>query len=287
LRKIRKHFEEIRGFISTEIECGTGEVTLHPQLRDLLNICTDFGGAYFPTNLSLGPECWLPEKNIHRISVVAALHPQNEERIDSFVKNLNLIRDKGGNVQVSFVCHPKRMHKKELWAEFFRKRGITFRYTPFSGSFKDKIFPEAYSEKEKAELGLQRKDWIAQLPMIIPYRNFYGIPCLAGFLRWDLTADGVIRRCLYDNQPLESVYEKPMPCRVKNCGCGFHLEKLNKHDAFYWNHHRKMAGFPKIEGPEEQPDFNKTLEFKLQIFKALLSDIISIPFEKGNRRYVF
>ncbi len=243
LDKIKEIYDSIGSFTLTSLECGAGEPIIHPQIRDILEICTETGIVTIPTNNSLDPEKWLPRRHPERLSVRTALHPQDEKKLDSFLKRLLYIRDVVANVSVVFVAHPKRYSQIEEYNNYFGDHGITLEVTAFQGKYLDKKYPESYTPKERKKLGIDESSyWYHRLVPEMTIRDFSDIPCLAGYRTLYIGPNTALQRCLYDNVKLKKPFQKALPCRVKHCGCGLFLEKLNTYQIEFWNNLRKLAG---------------------------------------------
>lgn len=211
-------------------DCGGGEPTVHPQFPELLRLCATRGPVSFPSNNSQNPERWLPKDIAGRIYVRAALHPESEEALDKYVRNARYLIEAGCSFSSLFVSHPTRMSKIPHYRQYFADMGVPFTPVSFIGEYEGRRYPHAYSDEEKEMLGLnaENRSWFHRIePHATRIRNFRGIPCLAGFRTIFITPTGAVRRCHYDKKKLQAPLTRPEPCRVKNCGCGLVLEKLN------------------------------------------------------------
>ena len=269
LEQIELNYKQIKDFTLTAFECGTGEPTLHPQIRGLLELCLRYGPVVsFPTNLSLHPRHWLPDHNLKMMTVLAALHPDNEVNITRFLEHLLYLKELDVSVMVSFVCHPKRYHKKELYKDFFNRFQIPISLVPYSGVYNSIEYPAGYSLIQRGELGLKKhENWNMDLSYEATWRNFRTIPCLAGYIDVFMNPQGQIFRCLYDLKPIKIIYDKAKPCRVGYCGCGFLLEELNTRGPDYWNPWRKKAGIEVLN--ESRTDYKIVLKKKKKVYQKL------------------
>jgi MoaA/NifB/PqqE/SkfB family radical SAM enzyme len=231
LAAVQRTLETIEAkLVVTSFDCGGGEPTIHPQFPALLELCATRGPVSFPTNNSQNPERWLPKAVAHRIYVRAALHPESEERLDRYLEYARYLIEAGSDFASLFVSHPTRIPKIPAYRQYFAEKGVPFTPVSFIGEYEGRRYPHAYSNEEKEMLGLnaENRSWFHKIePHATRLRNFRGIPCLAGFRSIYIGADGNVRRCRYDKKPLAAPLAKPEPCRVKNCGCGLVLEKLN------------------------------------------------------------
>jgi MoaA/NifB/PqqE/SkfB family radical SAM enzyme len=243
--KIESLCENLDAFSVTSFECGSSEPALHPQIKELIRLFLKKGVVSIPTNNSIEPDKWLPEDS-KKILIRAALHPQGEQDLDGFVNRLLKIKERGADAWVMFVAHPKRWADIDRYIEFFKKYGIRVVVGGFRGNYQDKKYPEDYTPEEKEKIGLVHNTWYARLSLDITDRNFFGIPCLAGKSSIFISPEGEIKRCLYDQKEIKSVYDSSKPCTVKNCGCGLYLEELNNQGDSFWNYWKSVAGLPLI-----------------------------------------
>ena len=247
--RLRAVYDQLDSFAVTFFDCGGSEPTLHPQVRELLELALEFGAAYFPTNNSVSPERWLPRKNLERLVVGAALHPEGEGKVDAFANNLLEIRDGGAHVVVIFVAHPARLSKIKDFDEYFSKLGVEMQPIPFHGYYSGKEYPLSYTEDERKifEHSLCEGvfphiwNWAYRLSSDMKIRDFSGIPCIAGFRTIYVDEKQQMRRCLYGLAPLERRHSRSMPCPVRFCGCGLQLDELNTYDDAFWGYWRQLG----------------------------------------------
>lgn len=259
--KLKRFYESLDAFTVTSFECAYGEPTIHPQIREILEIITNKGMASLPSNNSIDPRLWLPEKNLSRIYLRAALHPQGETDITGFFSRLHTIKELGAKAFAIFVVHPTRMAKLRKYREIAANYGLTLSAVPFQGKYEGKLYPYTYTEEELHELGLgqdqKRAWWYHRLVPEMNIRDFSGIPCNAGYSSILIDENQKIRRCLYDTVPLDKALNGAAPCSVEKCGCGLLLEELSMQDIFFWNYWRQQAGLETIN--DEQNDTQDVL----------------------------
>jgi len=258
LGRLREIYDGLGSFTVTSLECGGSEPTIHPQIRDILKICTEYGIVSIPINNSIPPEKWLPRTHLERMLVRAALHPRGERELDLFLERVLCIRDAGATVSVVFVAHPERLEKIEKYRNYFTDHQISLETAPFQGYWRGKKYPDGYTQEERSILGLDKEGawWYHRLALDMVVRDFCGIPCLAGFRSLFIGSDDRISRCLDDPKVLERPFDKAMPCTVKHCGCGLLLEELNTWSDSVWNNWRNLAdiGPPSIPDPYENSE---------------------------------
>ncbi len=255
LERLRSMYESFGGkFTATTFECASGEPTLHPQIKEILEIAAKHGVVNFPTNNSTDPRKWMPAGR-PPIHLWAALHPQGEENIRKFIDNLLVARSLGAIPDAVFVCHPTRLAKVQEYTALFKENGIALRLAAFSGFHDGKKYPDSYTTEERALMQLDDMGWRDRIEHDLTIKDYYGIPCLAGSYSLFVDEDGNFRRCLYDSKPLRAFYKKAVPCQVSYCGCGLLLDELNTiRYPNHWNWYLQMAGKELLPIPDISQD---------------------------------
>ena len=215
---------------------------MHPQFKELLELCSYYGVVSIPTNNSQDPSRWLP-KHANRLLFRSTVHPEAEEKIDQYIAHARQIIDAGALFVAQYVVHPERAHRIAQLRELFAKHDIRFQPVAFNGEYDGKRYPHAHSEEEMEMLGLTSgsRSWYHIVePHTTRVRNFRGIPCIAGHQSLYITRGGELRRCLYDPKTIEAPQVQPEPCGVNFCGCGLYLKELNSKDVGnaheFWRH---------------------------------------------------
>jgi len=228
------------------------EPTIHPQIRDVLEIATQFGAVTMPSNNSMLPDRWAPREHPERLAVAAALHPRGETDLDGYVARLKATRAAGVHIHPMLIGHPLNIPKIERYRDLFTEHGFKFTVRPFRGPYEDKFYPRDYTDAERRAVGILRdeKKKSATVPwnkrMIIPSRDFYGIPCYAGYRLLFVRPPSTLQRCLYVKPAIEAPRKKATPCPLHGCPCGAYLEEFNRWGILFWNGWRKAAGWPLI-----------------------------------------
>jgi MoaA/NifB/PqqE/SkfB family radical SAM enzyme len=245
LGKIAAFYASWEGFVVTSFECGAGEPTLHPQIKELLNICASKGMSSIPTNGSTSPKRWMPDK-ASSIYLRAALHPQSEKDFEGFMRRLLEAKEMGAFVSVTYVLHPDRVEQAEKYKAAFKEQGIYMGLSAFTGTHNGKDYPLAHSVEERKMIG-ESAGWNQQLQCDTVTRKFGGIPCFAGSQSIYVTPSGNFRRCLYDTNEIQAPLKVAEPCRISgSCGCGWLLEELNTLSPEFWNYWRGLAGLERM-----------------------------------------
>jgi organic radical activating enzyme len=252
--------------IITNLECGGGEPTVHPQFPQLVELGSRYGAFTFPTNNSQDPKRWLPKEKASQIAVNATLHPEGEDNIERFISYARYIIDAGARFNAGFIAHPTRIAKIPEYRELFAKHDIPFYPVSYIGEYEGRAYPAAHSEEEKKIMGFsgstsaalmstaidekntdvmpEAPNWMHRIdPHVSKNRNFRGVPCLAGYQSFYLSNQGSLQRCYFDKRAIEAPLQKAEPCVMKNCACGLMLEKLNQNDTGdLYNSGAQLAG---------------------------------------------
>lgn len=255
LNKLEQIYTDIKPFILTVFECKTGEPTLHPQIKDILRLCRAYGTISMPTNNSIKPSSWLDKAYASGLLLNITLHPSAESDLKAFIDRLKAMQDFGvTRINLGYIARPDRMEQLKALQDNFELAGFKLRGVPFSGDWNGIKYPNGYTVEDKVLLGINESTyWLTRLSMVME-RNFKGIPCLAGKTLFCVSPETKLTRCLYDQAEISSPYTQPQPCRVDFCGCYLLLEALNNQTTQYWNHVRRIGGYPLL------PTNNKTDE---------------------------
>ena len=149
MKKLYDIYELTGSFVFTVFECGTGEPTLHPQIKDILFLMKNYGTISMPTNNSISPKNWLLKDFAKSMLLNITIHPQAEKEIDSFTERLVEIRELGSVINLRYIARPDRMHNIQRLKDYFEIRGFDIKGIPFEGSYNGKEYPISYSEDEK------------------------------------------------------------------------------------------------------------------------------------------
>ena len=143
------------------------------------------------------------------------------------------MKDNKFNISVTFVAFPPFLRKMEYFKEAIEKNGIQFIIQPFNGSFNGRIYPDGYTDEEKALL----KDYVdtsshkSANKTIFDYRTNIQKEktkvCRMGQMYARIDPFGGIFRCCAQASPrignilhtgLE-LLDEPQLCEVEPCPC--------------------------------------------------------------------
>lgn len=269
MNKLSEIYQSIKPFISTVFECGTGEPTIHPQIKEILSLCGLYGAVSMPTNNSQDPEKWLSKEYARVLYLNITVHPQAEKKLENFLDRLIRIKEMGATISLQYVARPDRIKRFLNLKEYFCNKGFSLTGMPYTGFFNGVEYPYSYLEEEKKSFGITESTyWLHRMGIDTKIRNFEGIPCLAGSSSFCIGPETTLKRCIYDETLLDAPYKEAQPCRVSNCGCGLLLKELNHQTSKYWNDLRALGGYPLLE--TEDKDDNQLYQEAYQKYQELM-----------------
>lgn len=202
-----------------------GEPFIYPGMVDICEALTENHFIGVDTNLSVSSKIREFAERIDPSRVedlYVALHIEERERIKgvpAFIKNAQLLMEKGFKVIVNYVVHPNLLGRFQTDRHFFSTHGIDITPRPFKGKFEGRRYPEAYGELAQTIFG----DHPEQGKKIA--FNFFGVPCSAGQTLLRMEPDGTVFRCPGDKTVLGNVLDGvkladgPEACRKQRCPC--------------------------------------------------------------------
>ena len=114
---------------------------------------------------------------------------------------------------------PEQISEFHKLKKLFDENEIPMICNLLRGPYKNKTYPEAYSNKE---LDLA-KSCQSQLPFIHDYQSFskspYGSRCVAGKWGFQMEYDGTILNCVYSRQKLGNIFDDKLLVYDESCFC--------------------------------------------------------------------
>jgi hypothetical protein len=171
-----------RGPVYTSLYARGTEPALHPQIQEILLLCTSVGTMRVLTNLSIPITEWVPEPARQNCTFSVTLHPEAEEDIDGFLERVQEAQVLGCTLQVAFDA--SRIEETD-YKERLASIGVS-------------LVPR------KLRLGVSSKTPIQREP---------GLLCAAGYDRFFIRADTALWRCnRYTEAPIPAPLLGPAPC---------------------------------------------------------------------------
>jgi MoaA/NifB/PqqE/SkfB family radical SAM enzyme len=205
-----------------------GEPFLYPNF---LEVCQEFVRAEFKiaidTNLTIVPTVKSFIKTIKPECVeyiYASVHVLERERIygslSQYIESVKMLDDANFPIHVNYVMSPPLFSRFRKDYDSFISQGIKIELKPFSGIYKGKLYPGAYTTNEKRLI-------LSYSPDAFKKTTFFsrGLRCGAGMDLIRIWPDGRISRCVADDKLLGSaekgvkLFDSAQPCLVDWCPC--------------------------------------------------------------------
>lgn len=125
-----------------------GEPMVYPGFLELLNELTKLFVMEVSTNLSVPWQRIADTVNPLNLTLHTSFHPEYADR-ETFLEKLVNLRERGFQVSVTSVTHPRTLGHLEETKKLFEKNNFQFVMQHFGGTFDGKDYPRAYSPEEK------------------------------------------------------------------------------------------------------------------------------------------
>jgi MoaA/NifB/PqqE/SkfB family radical SAM enzyme len=232
------------------IHMSGGEPFYHPDFIDLCKGLTEKHYISLNTNISnrlVYDFC----QNIDpkKVSFVhCSLHiieRENQRLVNDFMEKVRALEQATFHVFITQVMWPPIVDGFTQTFEFFKKNGMLVRPKLFKGNYRQKDYPQSYSERQKSTI-LHLMKLIEEADSrpvkakghinpdldrlwIDGYVSFRNLPCLAGERFVAIDYNGNIKRCLSDPTNLGNIYqgefrlfEEAHRCKARICGCPYY-----------------------------------------------------------------
>lgn len=148
IKKLAAHWECIyKKYGSTHIQISGGEPSIYPDFFGFLQNLSCIHTVEIITNLSFDLNMIINKISNKRLRIGASFHPEFAS-FNEFMAKVKEIRDANFEVWVNYVAYPELMQKMEYYKNEFSAAGIRFTIIPYSGKYKNRIYPKDYSEEE-------------------------------------------------------------------------------------------------------------------------------------------
>lgn len=204
-----------------------GEPLVIPKWWDFLHKVANNSkvlSVSFLSNLSAPIVSKFNEVDIKKIGITATLHPTNFKDpvadFENFYKQVKWLKENGARVVVNYVLTPEQLPHFHVYRSKFSDLGVTMVANLFRGKYKDKTYPDNFTEKE---LKIIREYLNDDLPFIFNYQshflNPFGNKCTAGRYIFFMEYDGSIYNCNFARERLGSIYDDVLYLFDENCYC--------------------------------------------------------------------
>jgi len=203
---------------------GGGEPFNVPNLVQACQAVTRNHFISFTTNLiSKKVEDFVAKVDPRRtVLIIASLHIKELERLrlgDKYIRNFLLCREKGFIVSPEAVAYPPLLPEADSYRDFFRRRGVPLKFSPFLGTFEGRAYPDSYTDEQIAQWGLDPNVRMNYRPK--------GKLCNAGFNMGVVNPRGDVWPCWKIPKSMGNIFgrftfhHKIIRCPFDFCGCPF------------------------------------------------------------------
>lgn len=206
-----------------------GEPMLYPNFNELVSLLKPNNPIQISTNLyhknvkQFAQE--VTPENIITINVSLHIMHHNNRSLEKLIDNYHLLREKGFDIIMSYVTHPKLFSRIENDFDLLHKEGVehVFPLTYF-GEYNGKQYPASYT-LDQARLIRKLYQEPLELHVMLQKMKWLGQQCSAGkdYFHMDLHGE-VSRCCTIPDQTYGNLYNKTFtpaksdtPCTAENC----------------------------------------------------------------------
>lgn len=210
---------------------GPGEPFLTPNMIETCQALSEKHFLDFHTNLTSGKMKFFAEKIDPKrvITILASLHIKELEKtnlLERYIENFLILKNKGFNIIAREVGHPSLIDEVKKYTVFFNQKGINIGFVPFVGTYKNKKYPQSYTEDELKTFGFNRE---RSQVFEHPKKNNL---CNAGYNAIVIDLDGVVRRCpAFTKGDLGDIYSGiKFDNKIFDCPMPFCKEPIKEYD---------------------------------------------------------
>ncbi len=178
-------------------------------------------------------EAFVKEIDPKKVNLDLNFHPLFAD-IENFIKKTLLLKDAGFKAGVCYLAYPPQMARIDMFRKRFEENGINFALAAFWGEYRDKRYPESYTQEEIEFI----RPFLGDIDRIIYHlkgESPKGKLCNAGYKYAVIQADGKVIRCgqladkIISNFLCEDFHllDKAEPCEAEHCPCNEYVN-LNK-----------------------------------------------------------
>ena len=133
---------------SSRIRLDGGEPSIYPNFFEIIKELSKIHRLQMNTNLSFDVNKFCENTNPETIRVDASLHCEYT-KLETFVEKLNVLKQKGYKLTVSYVGYPDFLENIPLAKKTIEAMHIPFFVHPYSGFYEDRQYPQSYTEQDK------------------------------------------------------------------------------------------------------------------------------------------
>jgi MoaA/NifB/PqqE/SkfB family radical SAM enzyme len=210
---------------SAYIELIGGEPFIYPHFTELIKELSQMHTIGITTNLSIDLEDFIKQVDISKVKVTPTFHPLFAD-FDKFSRRMSLLKESGIGFHIFYLAYPPQMKLIQYYSDKFNSFGMPMEVLTFWGKYKDKSYPQGYTQEEKKliepSLSCREGEKFQLEPKLVK-----GKLCRAGQIYANIKADGSVFRCGgNDGEPIGNLFsngfkllDKPLPCKSDFCPC--------------------------------------------------------------------
>ena len=133
---------------SSRIRLDGGEPSIYPNFFTILKELSKIHRLQVNTNLSFDIVKFCDFAKPDKVRVDASLHCEYT-KLEDFVKKLEILKNRGYKLTVSYVGYPDFLENIPLAKKTIERIEIPFFVHPYSGFYENKQYPQSYTEQDK------------------------------------------------------------------------------------------------------------------------------------------
>lgn len=212
------------------IHFSGGEPFVYPDFLDLIVPLLEKHTLQFSTNLSFDIAHFIAKVDSAKVRLDASFHPEFAN-FEEFLEKVLRLKENDFQIQISYVAYPPHLKEMEIFKAENEIRKIKFIIQPFRGEYRQKVYPNSYTESEKDMIRSCGKNFSTnkiQLNYHLKEKQKEKKLCYMGQVYGKIYASADVYRCcstgseklgnLLDDEDF-SLLNEPMPCEIEDCLC--------------------------------------------------------------------
>ncbi len=182
--------------------------------------------ALLSTNLGMDLERWCAAVPTAGVELATSFHPAFWEMdIDAYLAKVSAVQEAGYHVSgASIVAHPMYWGRIQGWVDTLRTYGLYTTLHPLQGKYKDKVYPQAFTDEERVLLAQNVSETKQKFALDWTRSDTL---CAAGWMYVQVGLDGAVTRCIQNlKQTSENFFRGPLTftsgpewCEGLLCAC--------------------------------------------------------------------
>lgn len=227
-------------YYSSLVRFSGGEPSIYPGFVDMVAAVADKHSIDITTNLSFDEKEFADKVLSGAVAISASYHPEFND-IHNFLRRVLFLHESGFPSSICYVAYPAHLKDLAYTKEAVEDKNILFKFLPFTGNYKGKEYPAAYTPEERKMLKMTAEetkddlgkklntawyDWNAEKRDSEDGVNKEKI-CRMGQMYAFVHTDLSVTRCCGDKSEVLGnimdedfiLLEEAAPCDVDHCPC--------------------------------------------------------------------